>query len=377
VDETIDLAGRYVIPPLAEGHNHWLEPARVNEYNACYLADGVFYVRDLRNLPYVMNQIRDAVNLPTSVDFVTAMQGFTAPASHPIEIIDYFVKAGTFPVNWKADYDPEAEFAVQTAQDVANRLQILIAERASFVKVYLSYSEAFAARRDDPAMYGNHRGMDPTLLPDLVRRAHVAGLRVIVHIYTVEDFRAALAAGADDIAHLPAGGSEPGYGIEHFKLTEEDARLAKQHGVTVTTTVQGLMEDDDDDGGRWNREVREEAAIPNLRLLKRYRVPMLVGSDEFRHSVLHEMFVLRDLKVFSNAEIINMDTRDTARATFPGRRIGRLADGYEANFLVLERDPTEDLDNLKSITLRVKQGRRLSVAPSALNRATLSCVADE
>jgi hypothetical protein len=310
------------------------------------------------------------------VDFVTALQGFTAPASHPIEIIDYFVQAGTFPTQWQRDYDPEAEFAVETPQDVADRLQLLIREHAAYVKIYLSYSEAFHARRDDPTMYGNHRGMDPKLLPGLVRLAHAAGLRVIVHIYTVEDFRAALAAGADDIAHLPTGGSEPDYGIEHFKLTEQDARLAKKRGVTVTTTVQGLMDEEDAAEARWNRQVREEAAIPNLRLLKRYGVKMLIGSDQFRHSVLHEILVLRELRVFSDTEILNMDTSDTARAIFPARRIGRLADGYEANFLVLARDPTQDLNNLTSITLRVKQGRRLTLPAAALNRPTLSCVAE-
>lgn len=27
VDQTVDLHGGFVIPPLAEGHNHWLEPS--------------------------------------------------------------------------------------------------------------------------------------------------------------------------------------------------------------------------------------------------------------------------------------------------------------------------------------------------------------
>jgi hypothetical protein len=42
IDQTFDLHGGFVIPPLAEGHNHWLEPAKVDDYNECYLADGVY-----------------------------------------------------------------------------------------------------------------------------------------------------------------------------------------------------------------------------------------------------------------------------------------------------------------------------------------------
>src|SRR6476619_7254057 len=38
VDETIDLKGGYVIPPLAEGHNHWI-PQLTDQLIACYLAD--------------------------------------------------------------------------------------------------------------------------------------------------------------------------------------------------------------------------------------------------------------------------------------------------------------------------------------------------
>jgi Amidohydrolase family len=377
VDETIDLEKRYVIPPLAEGHNHWLEPARVAEYNACYLADGVFYVRDMRNLPFVVDQIRDAVNLPTSVDFVTALQGFTGVHAHPVEIIDYFVHTGVFPADWKRDYDPEAEFVVQTLKDVDDRMRLLVPEHPAYVKAYLSYSELYEERRNDPKMDGNHRSMDPKFLPHLVHVAHAAGLKVAVHVYTAFDFRVALKAGADDIAHLPSNGSEVGYGIEKFQLTAADAELAKRRGVRVTTTVQGIMDFDDPAQGEWNRVARDRAVIPNLRLLKGHGVQLLVGSDEFRHSPLHEILALRDLGVFTNAEILNMDTLDTARATFPDRKIGRLAEGYEANFLVLARDPTENLDNLKSIFLRVKQGRRLTVPAWALNRPSLSCVIDD
>ena len=46
---------------------------------------------------------------------------------------------------------------------------------------------------------------------------------------------------------------------------------------------------------------------------------------------------------------------------FPNRRIGKLADGYEASFLVLEGNPLEEPSNLLRISLRVKQGEILVV----------------
>jgi hypothetical protein len=47
---------------------------------------------------------------------------------------------------------------------------------------------------------------------------------------------------------------------------------------------------------------------------------------------------------------------ETPRSIVPRRRIGRLTDGYEASFLVLDRNPFEKLDAIDDIRLRVKQG---------------------
>jgi imidazolonepropionase-like amidohydrolase len=47
---------------------------------------------------------------------------------------------------------------------------------------------------------------------------------------------------------------------------------------------------------------------------------------------------------------------ETPRAIFPDRRLGHLEAGYEASFLVLDEDPTQSLDALRTVVLRVKQG---------------------
>ena len=46
----------------------------------------------------------------------------------------------------------------------------------------------------------------------------------------------------------------------------------------------------------------------------------------------------------------------------PGRRIGRLAEDYEASFLVLRGDPLEIWEMTDSIDLRIKNG--LVIAPA-------------
>ena len=46
----------------------------------------------------------------------------------------------------------------------------------------------------------------------------------------------------------------------------------------------------------------------------------------------------------------------TPAAIFPGRKIGRFVEGYEASFLVLGGDPIDDFTQVQAIRRRVKQG---------------------
>ena len=58
-------------------------------------------------------------------------------------------------------------------------------------------------------------------------------------------------------------------------------------------------------------------------------------------------------------ELLRALCRHGAETIFPGRKIGRLEDGYEASFLVLNGNPLEDFTRIRDIRLRVKQGHVL------------------
>jgi predicted amidohydrolase YtcJ len=65
--------------------------------------------------------------------------------------------------------------------------------------------------------------------------------------------------------------------------------------------------------------------------------------------------------VFDNRTLLKILTESTPRAIFPGRRIGEFRDGYEASFLACDRNPLEDLKNIKSISVRFKQGHIVAI----------------
>ena len=368
----VDLGGGYVTPPFIEGHNHWLEPARADAYNACYLADGVFYVRDMGNIPFIADQFRGRLNRPDTVDWTSAMMGFTGPGGHPVEIIEQFIAFGILPRDWRADYDGQAMFVVTDQAGIERGLDQLAGQGSAIVKTFLLFSDRYAQSLADPATRGNARGMDPRLLPRLVRSAHRRGMRVATHIYSAADFRIAVAAGVDEIAHLPGTGFRNSMPAADFRITAADARAAARAGIAVTTTVYWLGELQSENPAHY-RIARDEIVIPNLRLLKAAGVRLLIGSDNFRHDVRTELAVLQGLGVFSPSELLAMNA-DTIRNAFPRERIGALREGYRADFIVTRPDPRSDLAATDGIVMRVKSGRPIPEARLALHRPSAACV---
>jgi len=96
--------------------------------------------------------------------------------------------------------------------------------------------------------------------------------------------------------------------------------------------------------------------------LKRYGVKIAFGSDNFGRSPIKDVLYLESLKVFSKLEMLKIWCEDTPRTIFPRRKIGLLADGYEASFLVLGDNPLSDFQAIKNIRLRFKQGYFLEAA---------------
>ncbi|HEX6748090.1 MAG TPA: amidohydrolase family protein [Longimicrobium sp.] len=352
VDSVVDLAGGYVVPPFADAHQHLLDP-RIGPTVAAYLRDGIFYVKDQGNAPIMRRLIDPALNRPTSIDYISANQAWTSPGGHPVEVIRRGVAmGGPIAAFIRDSLDPGTVMQVDTRADVERRWPYFLAGRPDFVKVHLLRSEDYARLRADPRAEGN-RGMDPALVPEIVRLAHRAGLQVSAHVYTAQDFRNALEGGVDQIAHLPGGRGD----AAPFLLTDTDAARAAARHVTVVTTVT-----QHGDSALTDRLIRDQYTH-NIDVLRRHGVPLLLGSDKFGGTAAIEAAALARSGLFGNLELLRMWSVTTPRAIFPARRIGALADGYEASFLVLAADPLADFRATRTIVLRVKQGVPIRLAP--------------
>lgn len=368
IDRTYDLAGRYVIPPFGDAHQHIFNlPETIDEEIESFLRMGVFYVMIQDAIGPVRSQAAARVNRPESVDVVYT----TAPLIGPGHgLIDYFKSlGGEEQENSAAELDGKYYFQISDKTDLRGKWPRILETNKDFLKVILAFSEEDRKRRSDRRYYTDPErlmgrpGIRPDLLPEIVRRAHRSGRRVSVHIETAADFRLAVWSGADFIAHLPGWHIGPTAGfaddrLSHWLITDADARLAAGNGVAVITTAYPKPFFDNEKLAADFRRVHRE----NLTRLKKQGVRLAIGSDNAEVGVIGELRHLSGFGVFDRRELIKIAAIDTPRLIFPKRRIGFLREGFEASFLVLEADPLEDLDALRKIKMRVKQGRVLEMA---------------
>jgi cytosine/adenosine deaminase-related metal-dependent hydrolase len=348
VNRKMDMRGQVLINPLAEAHNHNLQTAwGWGQFADKYIDEGVFYAAMLCGDPAGVAEVQPLAATPAAPDvsFVTAC--ITSPDGYPL--------AAVLP-------QPSAEAAAAQKQivlvDSPERARSawpdIKARGGNWLRLVLAHSER-PDLRQQPAMFGR-LGLRPDTAAELTRLAHADGRRVVAHVETAADFDAALAAGVDAIAHLPGYANTLDEAPERFTISEAAAaQAARQRTAVITTTAATALFKLDPAPLAAMREVQRA----NLARLQAAGVPLLIGSDVFIGTARAELHALDELGL-DRATLLRLATQDTARALFPGRKLGCFEPGCEASFLVLGGDPLADLAQVDMPMLRVKQGRLLT-----------------
>ena len=353
---TEDLHRAFVVPPYADAHNHM--PGRSEDVNRIAMSVGVFYLMNPTVLASVVPSSRGVLDAPGMVDAVYSMGAITAPGGHPEGIYQDIIGPRAYPNIKPADFLGDAYHYVTKPGDIVPVLNRLQSQGAQFIKIMVLYSEEFAKRRDDPA-YRDYKGLDPALVPLIVKEAHRRGLRVAAHIETAHDFRVITTAGVDEAAHVPGYAADAPHAfksIRPYVITDADARAAaREHMVMTATASQADYEKDPVEHARMRSLLKG-----NLRKLKKAGVQLLIGTDGQPDAAPEEATYLVGLGIFTRTEALDALSLTTPQWIFPGRRIGRLATGYEASFLVLGGDPIGSFKEITDIRRRVKQGIELT-----------------
>lgn len=229
--------------------------------------------------------------------------------------------AGT-PATAPGGHGTEYGVAIPTlsrAMAAAAFVEARLAEGSDYLKIIKDDGSAFGFRRPT---------LDAATIGALIRAAHGKGRLAIVHIATAEDAREALAAGADGIAHVPAGPPDTGV-----------TRTAVRSGAFWTPTLTVITHD--------APAVSREASLAAVRELHAAGVRILAGTDapnpgtaygESLHSEL-ELLVAAGL---SPVEALAAATSGAASAYRLSDR-GRIAVGLRADLVLVEGDPSRDI----------------------------------
>lgn len=349
IDRTIELAGTWIVPPFGEAHNHNLNGIEERDRKAIqkYLADGVFYVKLPSNF-FVSDEMKQrlGLNRPESIDTVMAQgASLTATGGHPYWLAEMIWLRQGYAKGPVEALNGHRFFTIDSETDLEQKWPQILSQRPAFIKTILWVSSEHEQRKGTKVYYGEY-GLDPKFLPKIVAKAHAAKLRVSTHVNDANDFHLALAAGVDEIVHLPLSGLTP--------IAVEDAKLAAKRGVPVITTCAIVPTLPFIPKSDLPQVLKTQSA--NLKLLHENGVRLAIGSDNVNDSSLKEFEYLQKLGVFDNLTLLKMWTETTAKIIFPQRKIGALSEGYEASFLALGGNPLEDWQNVRKIKLRFKQG---------------------
>ena len=366
VDETIDLRGGFVIPPFADAHTHNFDGAwNIAQVINKYLRDGVFYAKVQTNTRSGANQVSSLVNIPVSVDVSYAHGALTASFGHGVEIYEGMVVLRKPGANTPEEVqkiraskirENDAYYIIDTAEDLEQKWQKILKGKPDFLKIYLLTTEEFEKRRLRTETVGD-RGLDPALVPLIVKKASAAGLRVSAHVDSATDYRVALAAGVNEMAHMPGYYVRTEEDPNKYKLTKKDAKETARRKIWVIPApiVHGSWIE------KAARDKTDTVLKHNLSLLREAKAPIAFGSDRYGSTPIDDVVYLSKLNVFSNLEMLKIWTEDTPRTIFAKRKIGYLREGYEASFLVLTGNPIESFEQIKNIRLRFKQGHLINV----------------
>ena len=361
VDTVIDLTGQYVIPPLGDAHTHNLDRDwQLSYLPAQYLAEGTFYVLNLTSKANEALSLRPYYAQDSTPDVRFVLQGWTSTLGHPFMAYEPFAMGLNDPAEWSAHMKDIRESRMDEGNSYifadsveAARAQLpdFLAQSPDGMKLYLVDSDQYARNSRD-TVAGNN-GLSPTVASYLATAAHEQGLRVYAHVDNAADLRLAVDIGVDCVAHVPGIGwdGDPATRADYF-VADSLLWRAVRNDVAVITTVQWFADAD---------SLSRKVALARDFLQRYHRAggTLLIGSDRFGATLLPEWRALAALEVFTPAELLTIAASTTPRYIFPERNVGAIRDGYEADFLLLRRNPLASTEAILTIEAKYKAGQRL------------------
>ena len=385
----IEAAGKTVLPGLIDVHVHLVATggfyADMSDYDpephmlrnlAAYLYSGVTAVRSVGDPLDLVLKVRSSVNNGERLgaELFTCGPLFTAPGGHGTE---YFKE---MPPNIRKQAEAQFTRIPASADEGGHQVDELKESKVDCIKAVL---EAGAGSRV-------FNRLDSTTFQAIAREAHARGLPLAVHTGDVRDVMDAVAAGADSIEHgsfrepIPdslfqkmAGKTlyDPtlsvGEAFREFAAGKTD--LLKRSLVQQVGPADLIQNAEKEMASTEAEPIREriaqfplnlEIGIQNLLRAHKNGVSLVTGSDAGNFLVFHGPTVQHELELWVRAGIpsavaLQAATYNAARLLGAGNRIGSIRVGNDADLLLVDGNPLDDIMAVERISIVIYKGEQL------------------
>lgn len=360
--ELIDMSDKYMLPGLIDAHSHLLLPgdgslgedvlatntlgeiqiiAAKNAYRA--LKNGVTTVRDCGSIPDLTFALRNAIDKGTmnGPDLVLCGSPLTTTGGH----MHYF------------------QGEVDGVEEVRKRVR-------KHFKMGANYTKLVTTSGGTKGVVQKALNLTLEELRTAVDETHRLQAKATAHCTSIEGIRLALDAGVDGIEHCNFVTSD--------NYVEYDPRLVEiimERGIIPCHTIQVM---DASINYLLNKEKFTNQDKVNLAMQQRYKentmesmrlqirdgISCIAGSDAgwrmTKFGELHIGLSIMSQVGMKNLDIINSATGASATYLNFDHKLGFIKPGLQADLLILNGDPGEDISNTGKVHMVFKKGKTVS-----------------
>jgi hypothetical protein len=354
VDEVIDLAGRWAVPPLGDAFCASVadNPSAKNQLKS-YADEGVFYLQILGNTQEGRKAVEPLANKPESPDALFANGAFTCTLGYPFLQYEGPAQGVRNPKLMADQYgkikegrkmEGDGYWFVDSKAALDKIWDKVKAQKPGVISIYLLDADKSGGKET--------KGLTPDVAKAVVKKAHKSGLRVFAHVETAADVTLGIKLGVDGFANLPGHNWDGTGDGKKYELNDQDLKKLAKKKTPVIPLFSHLQTQNPRPGA-------QEYQIKVMKQLLDNGVNVVIGSDDTQRTIRGELNYWYQAGNLDYARTLQILCVNTPQAIFPKRKIGRIEEGYEASFIVLSDNPLNNILKLRAIAFKVKNGTLL------------------